>query len=156
MVDSSPLTQFLKFNNFLWVCWFLGKNLSNFVPPAWKLNNPYYHTQDKSCISQVHTINTDYIWLVKFSTMPWRPNLPNNSKSTRSIWAFMVVLWKYNFGLRMVCWCDIGNMGELIFWILPKTDLKHIVLPRYFPIRHTVQRWAIYLNFLRLKLVGPT
>ena len=25
------------------VCWFLGKNISNFVPPAWKLNNPYYH-----------------------------------------------------------------------------------------------------------------
>ena len=41
--DNSPLTQFSKFNNFLWVCWFLGKNLSNFVPPAWKLNNPYSH-----------------------------------------------------------------------------------------------------------------
>ena len=23
--------------------WCLGKNLSNFVPPAWKLDNPYYH-----------------------------------------------------------------------------------------------------------------
>ena len=44
LFDSSPLTQFLKFNNFLWVCWFLGKNLSNFVPPAWKLDNPYCHT----------------------------------------------------------------------------------------------------------------
>ena len=42
--DTSLLHQFSKFNNFLWVCWFLGKNLSNFVPPAWKLNNPYYHT----------------------------------------------------------------------------------------------------------------
>ena len=30
-----------KFNNFLWVCWFRGKNLSNFVPPVWKLHNPY-------------------------------------------------------------------------------------------------------------------
>ena len=38
--DISPLTQFSKFNNFLWVCWFLGKNLSNFVPPTWKLYNP--------------------------------------------------------------------------------------------------------------------
>ena len=28
---------------FLWVCWFLGKNLSNFVPPARKLHNPYCH-----------------------------------------------------------------------------------------------------------------
>ena len=39
----SPLHHFLKFNNFLWVCWFLGKNLSNFVPPIWKLDNPCYH-----------------------------------------------------------------------------------------------------------------
>ena len=41
-----PLTQFSKFNNFLWVCWFLGNNLSNFVPPVWKLHNPYCHTED--------------------------------------------------------------------------------------------------------------
>ena len=26
--DSSPLLQFSKFNNFLWVCWFLAKNLA--------------------------------------------------------------------------------------------------------------------------------
>ena len=41
--DSSPLTQISKFNNFLWVCWVLGKNLSNFVPPVLKLHNPYCH-----------------------------------------------------------------------------------------------------------------
>ena len=45
--DSSPLHQFSKFNNFLWVCWLLGKILSNFVAPAWKLNNPYYHSANK-------------------------------------------------------------------------------------------------------------
>ena len=39
----SPLTQFSKFNHFLWVCWFLGRNLSNFVPPVWKLYNLYCH-----------------------------------------------------------------------------------------------------------------
>ena len=43
-----PLHQFSKFNNFHWVCWFLAKNLSNFVPPAWKLDNLYYHTLDNS------------------------------------------------------------------------------------------------------------
>ena len=43
LFDTSPLHQFSKFNNFIWVCWFLGKNLSNFVPPVWKLDNPYYH-----------------------------------------------------------------------------------------------------------------
>ena len=42
LCQTSPLHQFLKFNNFLWVCWFLGKFFSNFVPPTWKLNNLYY------------------------------------------------------------------------------------------------------------------
>ena len=43
------LTQFSKFNNFLWVCWFLGKNLSNFVPLVWKLHNPYCHNGWSTC-----------------------------------------------------------------------------------------------------------
>ena len=41
--DTSLLIQFSKFNNFLWVCWLLCKNLSNFVPPVWKLHNPCCH-----------------------------------------------------------------------------------------------------------------
>ena len=34
-----------KLNNYLvWIrCWFLGKNLSNFIYPVWKLHNPYCH-----------------------------------------------------------------------------------------------------------------
>ena len=28
----------------LWVCWLLDKNISNFVSPSWKLNNPYCHS----------------------------------------------------------------------------------------------------------------
>ena len=42
---SSPLIQNSKFNNFLWVCWFLGKNLSNFGSTIWKLHNPYCHSK---------------------------------------------------------------------------------------------------------------
>ena len=38
--DTSPWTQFSKFNNFLWVCWFLGKNLSNSTPPSLKTRQP--------------------------------------------------------------------------------------------------------------------
>ena len=30
---GSPLVQFSKFKNFLWICLFLGKNISNFIPP---------------------------------------------------------------------------------------------------------------------------
>ena len=47
LFDTSPLTQFSKFNNILWVCWFLGKNLSNFVPLVWKLYNRYCHNVHK-------------------------------------------------------------------------------------------------------------
>ena len=41
---GSPLVQFSKFKNLLWVCWFLCKHLSNFLCPVWKLHNPYCHS----------------------------------------------------------------------------------------------------------------
>ena len=34
-------------NHFLWVCSSLDQNLSNFVSPALKLNNPYCHSEEK-------------------------------------------------------------------------------------------------------------
>jgi hypothetical protein len=43
LFDISLLRQFSKFNNFLWVCWFLDKTLSNFVSHVWKLHNTYCH-----------------------------------------------------------------------------------------------------------------
>ena len=45
LFDTSPLVQFSKFKKILWVCWFLGKKLSNFIPPVWKLHNPYCHSE---------------------------------------------------------------------------------------------------------------
>ena len=39
------LVQFSKFKNFLCICWFLGKNVSNFIYPVWKLHNLYCHTE---------------------------------------------------------------------------------------------------------------
>ena len=52
LFDTSPLVQFSKFKNFLWVCWFFGKNLSNFVTPIWKLHKPY-----------CHNVEVVYLWL---------------------------------------------------------------------------------------------
>ena len=40
-----PFTPIFKLNNILWVCWFFGKNLSNFVYPFLKLDNPYCHNK---------------------------------------------------------------------------------------------------------------
>ena len=54
--DTSPLTQFSKFDNFLWVCWFLGKNLSNFVPPF---------ENSTTCIAILQLIS--YWWWHSFS-----------------------------------------------------------------------------------------
>ena len=62
-----PLHQFSKFNNFNWVCWFLGKNLSNFVPPAWKLNNPCYHNIGTN--KQSVTYNSNGYWILKGSAL---------------------------------------------------------------------------------------
>ena len=56
---TSPLTQFSKFNYFIWVRWFLGKNLSNFVPQLENsttrialLRNPQeFNKEDEACFS---------------------------------------------------------------------------------------------------------
>ena len=66
--SEAPLIQFLKFNNFLWVCWFLGKNLSNFVPPVWKLHNPYCHTVHRctSRLLQMQKTITEETWCKNF------------------------------------------------------------------------------------------
>ena len=46
------LIQFSKFNNFLWECWFLCKNISNFIPLVWKLHNRYCHiVRCKVCVT---------------------------------------------------------------------------------------------------------
>ena len=42
-LQNPYLVQFSKFDNFLWVCWFFSKNLSNFVSSVWNLHNPYCH-----------------------------------------------------------------------------------------------------------------
>ena len=42
-----PISPILKIQKFLWVFWFLGKNLSKFIPPVWKLHNPYFHRLNK-------------------------------------------------------------------------------------------------------------
>ena len=78
--DSSPLNQFSKFMNFLWVCWFVGKNLSNFVS-SWKLNNPYYH----NIRYPVH-IGAEFFW--KFF---W--NLFCNFVVMGQKWAKISIIW---------------------------------------------------------------
>ena len=56
-----------KFNTFLWVCWFFGKNLSNFVSSDWKLHNPYCHTAVPNILQQVWKSSTLYKELLRIA-----------------------------------------------------------------------------------------
>ena len=81
LFDSSPQIQNSKFNHFPWVCWFLGKNLSKFVPPVWKLHNPYCHNAHLRLLTyflaSIYCVDgsfltasapsRSYTWLIKFS-----------------------------------------------------------------------------------------
>ena len=61
--DTSPPS---KFNNYLWVCWFLGKNLSNCVPPTWKLHNLYCHILYNASLPSPYA-NTLYVFMFTIS-----------------------------------------------------------------------------------------
>ena len=65
---GSPLVQFSKFKIFLWVCWFLCKNLSNFVSLPWKFHNPYCHN-GRHISEGIHALIFSWIefWHVLFS-----------------------------------------------------------------------------------------
>ena len=79
ILDTSPLHQFSEFNNFLWVCWFLGKNLFNFVPPDWKPHNPYYHRGH--CLSHLCFPLSSFGCGLKNFCFP--PLVPSNSKKMK-------------------------------------------------------------------------
>ena len=72
--------QFSKFNNFLWVCWFLCKNLSNFVYPIWKLHNPYCHNIQSSFLERKCASTRNFTWNVTFFR-----SVAMNVEGTRSI-----------------------------------------------------------------------
>ena len=71
LFDTSPLTQFSKFNDFLLVCWFLWKNLSNFVPPVWKLHNLYCHNIDVMCWKGRSSVKNDFTQLWLYRRLFW-------------------------------------------------------------------------------------
>ena len=59
-----------KFNSFLWICWFLCKNLSDFVPPAWKLHNLYCHRVIKPADLWDITFCTRWFWGFQYYVHP--------------------------------------------------------------------------------------
>ena len=71
--DSSLLIQNSKFNNFLWLCWFLGKILSKFVSTVWKLQNLYCRNDKPStyCNRTTAKVIVCCFWNLDDCTVPW-------------------------------------------------------------------------------------
>ena len=58
-----------KCNNLLRECWFLAKNLANFISFPWKLDNPNFHCESVK----------DFIYLVLNYRNYWWPSCQNQS-----------------------------------------------------------------------------
>ena len=56
LFDTSHYTNSQKFNSFLWECWFVAKDIYNFVSVSWKLHNRYCHNVQNFSLS----MNTIY------------------------------------------------------------------------------------------------
>ena len=148
LFDISPKTQFSKFNYFLWVCWFLGKNLSNFVPPVWKLHNLYCHTLEScTCLLALNLSAFSEVFSAEqkdcdkkdcdpVKTLTW--TLVSEHKKNWIDWVIIGVtlveeffksrvknqksiLEKYVFDMYLISWCLIFYFyGSifLVFWKL--------------------------------------
>ena len=95
-----PTTKFSKFNNLLWECWFLGKNISDFVPPVWKLHNR---------IAIIFSMQVCYLFFFNIVTYDW-------FKITQKFdWLSNLYIWKLwinpinfpvHFRLDFDKWCE--------------------------------------------------
>ena len=87
----------------LWACWFLGKNLSNFVSPIGKLHNPYCHT-----IYTTHCSGLKWSEAIIFGNcvftkylLAWQEGLKSKIKTPTPIRILInkgfqsIVLWKW-------------------------------------------------------------
>ena len=85
-----PLIQFSKLNYFLWLCWFFGKNLSNFVPPFENFT---------TCIAMINTFKTDTA-STKVILKPRWAGYKNRCRC-KSTFVFMVLCSKFAFWVNL-------------------------------------------------------
>ena len=78
------LTPILKINEFP-----LGKNISNFVSPSWKLNNPYYHTkktESSHCLWQPQSGQNLILIRMWIIVLPWFYDLSTKTSVQYENW----------------------------------------------------------------------
>ena len=98
--DTFPLTQFSKFNSFLWVCLFLGKNLSDFVPPPFE--NPKTPIAIIGMQSELFQKSLSQVYIVEKSVylQHWK-----NVNFTQALEKIIVLLYS-----------NVGLIPFFVFW----------------------------------------
>ena len=120
---GSPLVQFSKFNNFLWACWFLCKNLSNFVPLPWKLHNPYCHTLGQSKLMCQRENLSRVLYLPKMASslkLFWVFQVCLHQSLTRSTVSFGTFI-RNMYWLRRSKWNIYSSWADVAFAIISFT-----------------------------------
>ena len=136
LFDSLPLIQNSKFNNFFWVSWFLGKNLSNFVSPVWKLHNPYCHNwriRSTVVCETIYFFHLLYLWWL-ISIVSWVMKFSLETFKTSKLKFIISILGcqpthdssssPSNFSFLNYCRCKFcqlviyKNMKRKYFWII--------------------------------------
>ena len=117
LFDSWSLIQKSNLNNFFWVCWFLGKNLSNFVSPVWKLHNPYCHNVDPNCQTTYPPLLVTMVFktlliyhiyvLIQFPYVVWRISCENQE------FLQLKLDWKKEVFGHKGCNFDLSHFGWL-------------------------------------------
>ena len=126
-MTARNLHQFSKLNNFLWVYWFIGKYLSSFLPPAWKLDNLYYHNEkwSVSFLSSFGNISPGHY--PSRHPVQWSHSF-DKWILTQLIWVFTLHKQCLNRGLkglwkiRWFCFVSIGKDWGVT--VLPKSKNK--------------------------------
>ena len=104
---GSLLVQFSKFENFLWVCWFSCKNLSNFVSLPWKFHNPYCHNR---CHHPKIFRACFVIWFMFFRKKNPRADLEKLSKFGELIWTALQIETWHHFQQISTVWFNVRSL----------------------------------------------
>ena len=103
LFEISALCFFTKYNNFLpALCWFLVKNLANFVSLHWKLDNPHCHCQGCQDLEFLFrcflTFSSQILSLFEISALcfftKYNNFLPALCMSVKNLANFVSLLWK--------------------------------------------------------------
>ena len=135
-----------KINHFLWVCWFLGKNLSTFIPP---LEN------STTSIAILRRIG----WRQLIQKEP-RTNPHNKLQLTRNFLYYRYGLydWWLFYSLPTIldslpiCNCEGGIISDDIFNLVPFSKNEPNDYPLTFQPEVKISGTVIWLIFLRM---GP-